>query len=247
MKLRLLSYNIRYGGVGREEGLAAVIHGAEPDLVLLQEASRPDVVKRLADRTGMAYCGSVAGGSVAYLSRVQLLGHEWRQPRGCSRSLLRLDLAAPECSVFALHLQAMHSNWSERRRVRELKAILSDIASHRNRFHLLAGDFNTLAPGEKLDRRRLPLRIRLITSLLGSTVRWETIQIMLDAGYADAFRALHPDDAGVTFPTWDPHLRLDYLFVPAATVSRVERCEVVRGGEAAKASDHFPLLAVVAP
>ena len=44
--LRLLSYNIRHGGVGRVEAIAAVIRGCAPDVVVLQEATRPDVVGR---------------------------------------------------------------------------------------------------------------------------------------------------------------------------------------------------------
>ena len=49
----------------------------------------------------------------------------------------------------------------------------------------------------------------------------------------------------MTFPTTDPHLRLDYVFVPAAYAERVTSCEVVNNPLAARASDHFPLLAEV--
>ena len=47
--LRILSYNILKGGVGRETPLAAVISACEPDVVILQEAYRPAVVEQLAD------------------------------------------------------------------------------------------------------------------------------------------------------------------------------------------------------
>ena len=50
MTLRLLSYNIRHGGVGRVEAIAAVIRDCAPDVVVLQEATRPDVVRALAER-----------------------------------------------------------------------------------------------------------------------------------------------------------------------------------------------------
>ena len=53
-ELRLLSYNIRHGGVGRVEAIAAVIRGCAPDLVVLQEATRPDVVRSLAEAAGDA-------------------------------------------------------------------------------------------------------------------------------------------------------------------------------------------------
>jgi hypothetical protein len=46
--VKLLSYNIRFGGVGRVGPMASVIKACAPDLVLLQEATRPDVVAQLA-------------------------------------------------------------------------------------------------------------------------------------------------------------------------------------------------------
>ena len=78
--------------------------------------------------------------------------------------------------------------------------------------------------------------------LLGR-VRFRTIQGVLDAGYVDAFRALQPDHIGYTFPTSDPHVRLDYLFVPGPCVERVSRCQVFSANEVCEASDHFPLIA----
>ena len=47
----------------------------------------------------------------------------------------------------------------------------------------------------------------------------------------------------MTMPTWDPHVRLDYVFVPRAFRERLVACEVVRDGDVTTASDHFPVLA----
>ena len=69
---------------------------------------------------------------------------------------------------------------------------------------------------------------------------------MLDASYADAWRLKHDGEPGYTFPTWDPHVRLDYVFVPERDAERVRRCEIVAApSESKSASDHFPLLADV--
>ena len=46
--MRLLSYNIRRGGSGREQQIAAVVKAADPDIVVLQEATDRSVVKRIA-------------------------------------------------------------------------------------------------------------------------------------------------------------------------------------------------------
>jgi exodeoxyribonuclease-3 len=246
VRLRLVSYNIRYGGVGREDALAETIRQCAPDIALLQEATRPDVVERLAAATGMSTWGAWAGHSVAFLSRLPIEHHEWHRPPWSRRSFLELVPAGLGVRIFGVHLSAVHSNWTERRRVRELRSILEGIGQHQHGFHVVAGDFNTLAPGEELDDRRLPYRLRAVLWLTGRRIRWQTIQIMLDAQYADAYRTLHPGDAGHTFPTWDPHVRLDYLFLPGGSVDRLQGCDVVRPGNGtAPASDHYPLLALI--
>ncbi len=245
MTLRLLTYNIRFGGSGREAALARAIQAAEPDLVVFQEATRPDVVGRLAESTGMRTWASERTHSVGFMSRLEVSHHTWHRPPACRRAFLELTLAGSDVRIFGLHLSAVHSNWTERRRVRELQSTLAAIAHHQHGFHVLAGDFNTLAPGEKLDLRRLPWRLQLLAMFSGRTIRWQTIQIMLDAQYVDGFRLLHPEVEGFTFPTWDPHVRLDYVFLPTASAERLRSCEVVLGGAAGEASDHFPLLAVL--
>lgn len=244
MTLNLLSYNIQRGGVGRESHLASVIRECDADLVVLQEATRPGVVELLARETGMSQWGARPGHSLAFMSRVAVTHHEWHRPPGARHPFLEIVPEGTELRVFGLHLSAVHSNWTERRRMQELRATLKSIEHHQHGFHVLTGDFNTLAPGELLDWRLLPPRLRPFVWLSGGSVRYETIKIMLDAQYADGFRALHPDVEGFTFPTWSPHVRLDYVFLPARFAERLEECRVVREGAAvARASDHFPLLA----
>src|SRR5678815_4463162 len=102
----------------------------------------------------------------------------------------------------------LYSAWTERHRVIELRNLLSSISRHQHGFHLLAGDFNTLAPGDMLDFRKLPRRLRA-----------------LDAGYADAFRLTHGAEVGHTFPSWAPHVRLDYFFTPSGFSNRVRSCD----------------------
>ena len=242
MKLRLVSYNIRFGGVGREKALGETIRKLEPDVVLLQEATHPAVVESLAKAAGMHAWGSLRGHSVGWLSRRPVVDATWHPMRGSRRTFLELVLAEPDVRLIGVHLTALHSNWTERMRVRELRALLAGIVG-RDANAVLAGDFNTLAPGEKLDWSHLPRRFRVLSWLTGRTIRWQTIQIMLDAGFLDAFRLLHPDDAGHTFPTWRPHVRLDFVFVPGSFATRVRRCEVAKADGATEASDHFPLVA----
>jgi exodeoxyribonuclease III len=246
VSLRLLSYNIRYGGVGRERLLAGVINACEPDVVVLEEAIRPDVVERLASACGMNFWGAQRGHSLGFLSRAAVAHHTWHRARLVRRHYLELLLAGSAVRIYGVHLSAIHSNLTERRRAYELTALLRGIAEHQQGFHLLTGDFNTLAPTEELELRRLPLRLRAIVWMTGRKIRWTTIRLMLDAGYADGYRMFHQDDTGYTFPTWDPHVRLDYTFVPAVFRNRLLGCQVIREAPGIReASDHFPLLSEI--
>lgn len=214
--------------------------------MVLQEATVPAVVERVARSAGMTAWASHPNHSVAFMSRLPIAHHEWHRPSPSRRAFLEIVPEGDRVRIFGVHLSAVHSNWTEQRRVRELRALLAAIERHQDGFHVVAGDFNTLAPGEQLDVARLPYRLQAVLWLSGGRIRWETIQIMLDAKYLDAYRMLHPQDPGYTFPTWDPHLRLDYAFVPGASVERLKGCEVMASAPALKdASDHLPLLAEV--
>jgi exodeoxyribonuclease-3 len=243
--VKLLSYNIRFGGRGREQELANVIRNVAPDLVVFQEAIDDRVIRRLASETGLLYWSARREHSIGYISRLEIAHHEWHYPAGAKHSFLEIVLKNSNARVFGLHLSSTFSKWSERRRVREIQSLLKSIERHQEGFHLLVGDFNTLAPGEILDVRRMPAWIRGLVWLSGRDIQRETIQLMRDSGYSDGYRTLHPDDKGYTFPVWDPHLRLDYIFVPQQFTNRLLKCQVITEAAKVKASDHLPLLAEV--
>jgi exodeoxyribonuclease III len=243
--LRLLSYNIRFGGLGREQSLAETIVAAAPDLVVFQEATRPEVIERLAEATKFPYWAARRNHSIGFLSRQKLEYHEWHYPAGARHSFLEIVPAGSKTRVFGLHLSARFSKWDERRRMREIRSLLDGIKRHQDGFHVLVGDFNTLAPGEALNIDRMPAWIRALIWISGRKLQRETIQLMLDAGYNDGYRMLHPEDEGYTFPTWDPHVRLDYVFVPHAFANRLVACDVICEPQqrVQAASDHCPLVA----
>ena len=245
MTLKLLSYNIRFGGSGREQALAETINAIDPDLVVFQEAIYPDVIEHLATETGLPFWASRRHHSIGFISKQKIAYHEWHYPAGARHSFLEIVPADSDVRVFGLHLSARFSKWDERRRAREIRALLQGIKRHQDGFHVLVGDFNTLAPGEVLELDRLPTWIRGLIWISGRKLQRESIQLVLDAGYADGFRGLHPDDKGYTFPTWDPHVRLDYVFVPKAFANRLQRCEVITTPQERirAASDHCPLVA----
>ena len=240
---RLLTYNIREGGRARAAPIATVINACTPDLVLLQEATDPRNVERIAESTGMTDWKAFPSQSLAFMSRRPVAFSEWIRPRLSRHAFIHVVPADETLRLFGVHLSAVHAAWSERRRVMELRALLRSVARHQDGFHVLSGDFNTIAPGEPLDIDQLPLRLRPLVWLSGGRIRWRTIQTVLDAGYADAYRLKHPTEPGPTLPTTNPHVRLDYVFVPQHYAPRVLACQVVHHPDAALASDHFPVVA----
>lgn len=243
MNLKLLSYNIRFGGRERKELIAEVIRRAAPDIVVFQEASEPSVIEFLSRECEMPHWGARAKYSTGYISRLEIANHQWHHPRGSRHAFLEIQPYDSEIKIFGLHLRARFSKWSERRRHQEIRALLRNIRRHRRGFHVLVGDFNTLAPEEVFNLPLMPLWIRALIRLSGNDIRRDTIQTILDADYLDGFRALHPDDKGYTFPVWRPHVRLDYIFLPAEYRKKLKSCEVVKHPPTVtEASDHFPLL-----
>ena len=245
MTFKLLSYNIRFGGAGREHLIARVIRAAAPELVVFQEATNPEVIEQIAEETEFPLWAAKRGHSIAFLSRMAVAHYEWHYSLGARHPFMEIELT-PQTRVFGLHLSARFSKWSEMRRVREIRQLLADIQKYQYGFHALVGDFNTLAPGEILNVKRMPTWIRALIWLSGRDIQRHTIQTMLDANYVDGFRHLHPVGDGTTFPTWDPHLRLDYVFIPKGFAPRLRQMHVLKDiPNVTGASDHFPLLAEI--
>jgi exodeoxyribonuclease III len=245
--LKLLSYNIRYGGHGREDAIGAVIAAAAPDVVVFQEATDPAVVARIASAARLEVWGARPGQSLGFASRVPPASVAWHWPPSSRHAWLALAPAGSELQVIGVHLSAIHAAWAERRRVRELGALLAAIDALRDRPHVLMGDFNSLAPGAALDIRRLPPRLRPFVWLSGGRIRWQVVAMLLEAGYVDVAAACGAADTP-TFPTWGSHLRLDYAFVPRAWTGMVRSYHVVTSpADVRRASDHHPIAVQVQP
>lgn len=159
-RLRVVTYNILLGGHGRGDRIAAVLDRCNPDVVALQEANDLDLVRSLAQRLGMrmivAKPNDASRLNLAVLSRLPVT--RWRAHRHPGRMLrahlvCELDVQArglQRLRIHNVHLAARfgEKNKGEARRLRELEAILGDIARSGPTPHLVMGDFNSLAPGE---------------------------------------------------------------------------------------------------
>lgn len=245
MAVRLVSYNICFGGQGRESPIAEVLLHIQADIVVLQEATNPATVERLAHALRMPFWVAHERYSLALLSHLPIMYHRWYPARWLKHPFLEAVIGAFPLRVLGVHLQPYFSRWSEQKRVREVKFLL-EVSSKCKEFpHLLVGDFNAIAPGDAVKIEQMPAWIRLLIWLSGKRIQREAIKTLLQSGFVDSFRWLHPDQDGFTLPTPTPHVRLDYMFLPPALSKHLRECSVIKTAIALKASDHYPLLAVL--
>jgi endonuclease/exonuclease/phosphatase family metal-dependent hydrolase len=241
--MRVVSYNIQFGGRGREQAIAQVLRAAEPDVVVLQEATDTRVVERVAHAANLPFWFSRRGFSVALLSRQHVAHCYWHRTYKTRHPIL--EAAIGGLTVFGVHLQPYFSGWSERRRIREIATLVKMAEPYRDRPHLLLGDFNAIAPSDVVDMRRMPRRVRMLIQFSGGVIRTSAIRSLMDMGYVDGFRALHPDEPGATLPAFSPHIRLDYAFLLPALLERLREITVIKSRLVPGASDHCPLLTVM--
>ncbi len=158
---RILSYNILAGGKRRVDQLTNIINSAQPDIVGLVEAYNPRTVEEIAQRLGMHYRMSenftqVNKGQTALLSRLPIIEtHSHYYSDIHTRSILEACIEEEDghkLTVFITHLTAAfyQTRGGEGPRRHEVQEILRIMASKRGTPHLLMGDFNAIAPGDRL-------------------------------------------------------------------------------------------------
>ena len=92
MIFKLLSYNIRFGGRERREQIAEVINQIQPDLVVFQEASEPDVIKFLSEKCEIKFWAARRKYSLGFISRKKPEKYEWHHPENSKHAFLEIQL-----------------------------------------------------------------------------------------------------------------------------------------------------------
>lgn len=245
---RLMTYNILNGGGDRMPAIAGIIRHHAPDVVILPEVMRVDALDELARTLSMSWRvsgGSAKGRKVGLLSRLPIFST--RTQRAGWRHVLVASMQLPHAktlTVCGLHLVPYHAWPFEWVRRLELRRLLAYLRRTEATLPVLAGDFNAVAPGDEALLTGDPAWVRAQTWLQGGKIFRFALKTALDAGYIDAFRQLHPDDAGFTLPAAAPNVRLDYVFVPPALKASVRRCFVAHEPDSVRtASDHLPVVA----
>ncbi len=259
--IRLLTYNILQGGRGREAELLKIIQTQRPDLVILQELNSPALLEKLAKVLGMNFFYAPAntqlivqgrklrlgGRNLGLLSRFPVSKAASYRPFPIRRTMLEavIEFAPGQTlALYGVHLKANLGLAAEAWRCWEIGSILRRIEQSPVQACLVAGDFNTLGPSDRVLAEKFPLIMKIGLALrFGKTPRW-AIPRLLRSGFLDCYRSLHPTEDGFTLPTPAPNTRLDYIFASPAMQPALRKCEVIQNPpEVHRASDHYPLLA----
>jgi endonuclease/exonuclease/phosphatase family metal-dependent hydrolase len=146
--------------------------------------------------------------------------------------------------LFGIHPMANLSVICELWRWWEAKQVVECIRPYKAEPCLIAGDFNAIAPHDRVIIKLMPQWLKLMLLAQGNRVYHFSVREYLSAGFADCFRVSHPDDDGFTLPPPHPNSRLDYILVNEVMKAYLINCWVVREPSAVlKASDHYPVVA----
>ena len=246
--LRILAYNLYFGGANRLEGIYQVLAYAQADIVTLTEADDPAVVKTLADRLDMAHVWAEGSGDrhIATLSRFPVLDWQIYNKPPLTQAVLetKLDLPHGALTVYNVHFLPYLLLPFEIRRWQAVGRLLQVIRTRQPGPHLIVGDLNAIAPGDRVLQRKNPPQMRRVMAWQLGLIFRLALPRLLKAGYVDCFRRLHPTEDGFTWMPGNLTTRYDYMLAPAEFEPALKSCQVFDEIEAVKtASDHLPLLA----
>jgi exodeoxyribonuclease III len=257
--MKIATYNVN-GVNGRLPVLLRWLAEAQPDIVCLQELKSPDErfpADALSDAGYRAlWHGQKSWNGVAILSRAGMIHETLRGLPGEPEDTQSryLEAAANGVIVAALYLPNGNPRpgpkfdyklrWFERLASRAQELLDSGLPV------ILAGDFNVIPTDQDVYK---PERWTE-DALFVPEVR-EAYARLLDQGWTDALRKMHPGERIYTFwdyfrNAWgrDAGLRIDHLLLSPALAKRLKAAEVdsfVRGWE--KTSDHAPVWVELKP
>ncbi|MET8087966.1 endonuclease/exonuclease/phosphatase family protein [Micromonospora sp. NPDC005237] len=257
-----MTWNIRTGGRDRGgsdrlDQVVQVIDQQRPDVLALQELrgfDRDGFMATVAGRVGMTphLARSCFGQPVAVLVRPPyrvLAAGALRRPFHHAAARVVVSTSAGPLTVLGTHLYP----YSGGRRRMEVDWLVAALRRAPGPLTLLAGDLNSLDPTVDHTARLTGLSAiyrRRHVRRGGAAVDTRAIARLLAANLVDLWPSSNvgaPEADGLTVPTRFggaefAGMRLDYLFGSRAVAERVRGCQVIRGGTADTASDHYPLL-----
>ncbi len=280
--LRVLTYNLYFGGADRLESIYEVLSHVDADVIALTEADDEAVVETLAGRLGLRHAWAKGSGDrhIATLSRFPIVERNIYNRPPLTQAVLetKLELSPLTPDRFFGNLSGVngtppspeqHSSVQERgaggvrsvtiynvhflpylllpfeiRRWQAVGKLLEVIRARQPGPHLIVGDLNAIASGDRVLQRNNPPRMRQAMMLQLGLIFKLALPRLIRAGYVDCFRKLHPKDDGFTWTPGNRTTRYDYVLADSTMAARLRACRVVDDIDAVNhASDHFPLLA----
>lgn len=225
--MRIMTYNILNGGVGRVDPLCHVIQSASPDILLLCEATDHPLVMTIARKLQMAVFPAQSlrnpQGAVALLSKLNIVN---------AANLALIDdryhggavEAGISCGKVTIRILGIHpgdDSHSPPQIESELNAVSDWARRHPDDPKIVMGDFGIPLP---------PAAISPLAPALASE-GW------LDAQGAESDVA----QPATTWPTSAPTLRRDFIFLSGTPTPTVKSYQIIRNPLARFASDHYPV------
>lgn len=249
--MRLVSYNILDGGLGRADPIGEILEANRPDVCVVVEADDLAVVDRLANRLHMDYVHAAkAGHGGAVLSRHPIrdsINHALLIP-AIAKTFLQATVQLPGGStlgVFAVHLHAKAYREDEDIRLRELEAVLAVTRQLREsgQPHILCGDFNANSPAQQIDMAKVKPSTREAMEANAGQLPRAAIARVLQEGYVDTLHHVRGDEArhSGTFNTHHPGQRVDYIFTHGVPAGSIRSAWIETDRLATFASDHYPI------
>lgn len=250
-RMRLLSYNILDGGIGRADPIAEILQAQRPDIVVLLEADELAVVERIADRLQMDFVHSAGRKhACAVLSRYAIRDSVNLAPlhSDLTNSFTLASMVEPSGRIWrvgAVHLHAKATIADEQVRLKEAEAILYLTQKLRDTgmSHVLAGDFNANSPIQKIVREKCKPSTQEQMDQNGGILPRQVISRLVGEGYVDTLRAHCGDRAGEmgSFSTQHPGQRVDYILAHGIAVGQIADAWIENDRLATFASDHYPI------
>ncbi|MBI3758850.1 MAG: endonuclease/exonuclease/phosphatase family protein [Deltaproteobacteria bacterium] len=179
MRLRVLAYNLYFGGTDRLEAIYEVLSHLNADVVALTEADDRTVVETLAQKLGLHYVWAEGSGDrhIATLSRFPIV--EWniynKPPLTQAVLETKLELHPPTpdrspkdlsgvgrgaITIYNVHFLPYLLLPFELRRWQAVGKLLEVIRARQPGPHLIVGDLNAIAGGDRVLQRNNPPRMR---------------------------------------------------------------------------------------
>ncbi len=256
--LRVMTYNMLHAPGDRLASLVDVVKSVGPDILACQEVNTFGGMMALSHELEMLPIWGVANSAEDNRDGQPVFEHlvvftrfaprTVRVHRGDRRAMFRPVLEArlqlpsgPDITTFTVHLRALVDPHERFLKFRELGALLAIIGEAEGPA-IVMGDFNALAPAEVGNSGEGPWRTEPPEDHVAA-VRGAVLGAILDAGWVDSYRTVHPyDGADASTLVGRAGRRLDHIFVNPRLRQFISDSYILDNEMVQVASDHRPVV-----